>query len=77
MTHEPKPKRSYVGIVTAKPGALLLGGTPRHESVRFEAEVDAKRWTVVIVMSNVGAGRLVDEAFVEPRNGKPEVRHEP
>lgn len=58
-------KTGYRGVVTAKPGTYLLGGTQIHESILFRNDRNATRWAVIVAQTNKDAGRKVDRVFVQ------------
>jgi hypothetical protein len=45
--------KSFIGIVKAKPGRLLLGGVQRHYSSRMETRDMAEYWTDIVKGTNL------------------------
>lgn len=62
---------SWQGVVEATQG-VVLGGSPRVTSCRFEKREHAEAWVEVIVEGNLGSRRDV-KGWVEERKGDPEI----
>ena len=66
--------RSYVGVITAEPGGMLLGATRRHSSSRFTTRADAEGWIESAIKINREANRAVSErGIVETSEKEPEI----
>lgn len=74
MSHEQRCKpTSWLVVVIAKPGNLLLGGVKRTQSSRFASLEDAQKWLSVALEANRKAGRIVEESYIEPMDKRAEI----
>lgn len=65
--------RSYIAVVVASPGNLLVGGVKEHRSSRFETREQAEAFLKVILEGNAKAMRNVDHAAIIPSKRAPEI----
>lgn len=65
---------SYVGIITATEGCLLLGGVRSQTSSRFQSQEDCQAFVDVSIEINVKAGRPCTGDVITSSK-KPELLH--
>jgi len=65
--------RSWTAFLQATHNSLLLGGTKRLESSRFETSTQAMDWATTAMCINEDAGRLVAFYGVSPSEKEPEI----
>lgn len=65
---------SWYGWVQAAAGVILLGGTSRHVSARFETREQVREWLQTILDTNCAAGRIPGEWGTTWTPFPPEIR---
>lgn len=64
---------SFIGVIVAEHGHILLGGTVRHSSIPLQTEQMAREWIATARQINEQAGRKVRTWEVIPSDKKPQV----